>query len=122
MPRVGFVGSHGAEAIFAADDGNRGGDERSLGEGDGEVDAPGMDGDVLSEQAGAGVLLDAEGTEEGEERRAPIARISKDGEVEPSADGAQVLQREPSGRGGEVGVTVPVEEACPDPVEDATAR
>jgi hypothetical protein len=74
-PGIGAMRGHGAQAVVAADDGNSGRDKSRLGEGDGEVDAPGMHGDVLPEQAGAGVLFDAEEAEEGK-RAAHQSRAS----------------------------------------------
>ena len=58
-PGIGAVRGHGAQIVVASNNGDCRGDESGLGEGDGEADAPGMHGDVLAEQAGAGVLFDA---------------------------------------------------------------
>lgn len=41
---------------------------------------------MFSEQAGAGVLFDAEEAEEGEESSTPVAGIGKDTQVEVRAD------------------------------------
>jgi hypothetical protein len=122
MSGISFVGRHWTDAIVAADECDCSGDEGRLGEGDGEVDAPGTDGDVLSEQAGAGVLLDAEEAEEGEQGGTPITSIGEDFEVESGADCTEVPYGETSGWGTEVGVPIPVEEARSDTVEDATSR
>ena len=97
------------------------GDECCLGEGDGQADAPRVDGDVLAEQAGAGVLFDAEEAEEGEQRGTPVAGVSEDAEVDVGSDGAQVVEGEAAGGLAEVGVAVPVEHAGLDAVERAAA-
>ena len=105
---------HGAQAVVAADDGDCRRDESGLGEGDVEVDTPGMHGDVLSEQAGA--VLDAEEAEEGEESRTPVSGVSEDADVEVRADGVQILGGESASGSSDVVVAVPVEDAGSDSI------
>ena len=93
-----------------------------LAEWHGQADAPGMHGDVLAEQAGAGVLFDAEEAVEGKQCCTPVAGVRKDGEVELRPDGAEVVECEATGGLAEVGVAVPVEQTGFDAVERATSR
>jgi hypothetical protein len=116
------VRSQWAECVVTAYDGDGGGDERGLGEGDGEVDPPLVLGDVLAEEARAGVLFDAEEAEEGEEGSAPVTGISEVVEVDVLTDVVQILDGEATGGLTVVGVAVVVEEAGFDTVEGATTR
>jgi hypothetical protein len=120
-PGIGAMRGHGAQAVVAADDGNSGRDKSRLGEGDGEVDAPGMHGDVLPEQAGAGVLFDAEEAEEGKESGTPVSGVGKDAQVEVGPDVVQILKGEAASGLGDVVVAIPVEDAGFDPVKGAAS-
>ena len=65
-PCVRAVRGDRAEVVVVApNDGHCRWDKCCLGEGGGQTDAPRVDGDVLAEQAGAGVLFDAQEAEEG---------------------------------------------------------
>jgi hypothetical protein len=99
---------HGTESIIPADDGDGGGDERSLAERNREVDSPMGDGDMLSEQAWAGVLLDTEKAVEGEQARAPIPGIGESGKVKVRVDSEKSLWGDGLRGLVEVGVAVPV--------------
>jgi len=76
---------------------------------------------VLPEQAGAGVLLDAEEAEEGEESSTPVTGVGEDAQVEVGADGVQVLEGEATSGSGDVVVPIPVEDAGLDSVEGASS-
>ena len=121
-PCVCAVCGDRAEAVVASNDGHCRWDKCRLGEGDGQTDAPRVDRDVLAEQAGAGVLLDAEEAEEGKQRCTPVAGVGEDAEVDVGSYGAQVVEGEAAGGLAEVGVAVPVEQAGLDAVEGAAAR
>jgi hypothetical protein len=121
-PGIGTVRGHGAQAVVAADDSHCRGDESGLGERDIEADTPGVHGNVLSEQAGAGVLLDAEEAEEGKESGAPVSGVGEVAEVEMGADVVQVLEGEATAGSGDIVVAVPVEDAGFDSIEGATSR
>jgi hypothetical protein len=118
---IGAVRGHGAQAVVASDDGDCSGGEGGLGEGDSEADAPGMRGDMPAEQACAGVLLDAEEAEEGEESGTPISGVGEDAQVEVGPDGVQVLEGEATSGSGDVVVAVPVEDAGSDALECAAS-
>jgi hypothetical protein len=62
--------------------------------------------------------------EEGKQRRAPVASVGEDAEVDVGVGGVQVLESEASGRMGEVGVivAVPGEDTGLDPVEGVATR
>jgi hypothetical protein len=120
-PGIGAVRGHGAQAVVAADDGDGGRDESGLGEGDIEVDTPGMHRDVLSKQAGAGVLLDPEEAEEGEESGTPVSGVGEDAQVEMGADVVQILEGETTSGASDVVVAVPVEDAGSNSIEGAAA-
>jgi hypothetical protein len=120
-PGIGAVRGHRAQAVVASNDGDSRGDEGCLGEGDGEADAPGMHGDVLAEQAGAGVLLDAEEAEESEESGTPVSGVGEDAPVEVGADGVQVVEGEAASGSGDVVVAVPIEDAGSDALEGAAS-
>ena len=120
-PGIGAVRGHGAQAVVTANDGDCGRDESGLGEGDGEADTPGMHRDVLSEQAGAGVLLDAEEAEKGKESATPVSGVSEDAHVEMGPDVVQILEGEAAGRLSDVVVAVPVEDPGFDPIEGAAS-
>ena len=67
-PGVCAVRGNWAELVLALNDGHRYWNKCCLGEGDGQADAPLMNRDVLAEQAGVGVLSDAEEAIEGKQR------------------------------------------------------
>lgn len=77
---------------------------------------------MLSEQTGAGVLLNAKEAEEGEECSTPVARVCEDAEINVRADGAQVVEGEGASRTAEVGITIPIEKTGLDTVEGPTTR
>jgi len=112
---------HGAQAVVAANDGDCSWDERGFGEGDGKADTPRVYGDVLTEQAGAGVFFDTEEAKEREEGGTPVAGVVEGTQVEMGADAVQVLEGESTGRLGDVVVAVPVEDAGFDSIEGAAS-
>jgi hypothetical protein len=120
-PGIGAVRSHGAQAVVTANDGDCGRDESGLGEGDGKVDTPGMHWDVFSEQAGAGVFLDAEEAEEGEESGTPVSGVGENAQVEMGPDVVQILEGKAASGLGDVVVAIPVEDACFDSIKGAAS-
>ena len=76
---------------------------------------------MLAKEASAGVLFDAEEAVEGEQGRAPISGVCKDGEVDVRSDGAQVAGGDATRGLAVVGVAVPVEQAGFDAGERAAA-
>ena len=120
-PGIRAVRGHRAQAVVTPDDRDCRGDESGLGEGDGKADAPGVYGDVLAEQAGAGVLLDTEEAEEGEESRTPVSGVCEDAQVDVTTDGVQVSESEATSGAGDVVMAVPVEDASSDALERAAS-
>ena len=118
---VGGERCHWTQRIVAADDGDGCGDEGSLAERNGEVDAPVGDSDVLSKETRAGVLFDSEEAVEGKQTCTPIASVGEGSQVEVGADGGQSRESDSLGRLVEVGVAMPVSQAGSNPVVERTA-
>ena len=108
---IALASEHWAQRVTPADHLYLDSDKLSLGVVDGEANASIGLLDVAKEQTSISVLMNAEQSEEGEDKGAPVSRIREEAEVEATVDGMEICQCERLFLVGDVLVAVPVEEA-----------